>query len=108
MKPEEQRIAIATACGWKEVQPPFEFRWMNPQTKWTEPEVPDYLSDLNAMNDAEGMLKGEQARDYANRLFHITLANRENIEEDSWFIHVRATASHRAEAFLKTLNLWTD
>lgn len=115
MKREEQRIAIAEALGfqrllgdpWKMLG---ELAWMPPA--WTirqfimhgEPAVylrglPDYLNDLNAMHEAEKVLLDRQdwsGCDYEQALKDMT---------SSWCWH--ATAAQRAEAFLKTLNLWT-
>ena len=61
MNPEAQRIAIAEKCGWKRGEP---YRCGDPryhvEVRWTEPkfgaileQLPDYLSDLNAMHEAE-------------------------------------------------------
>ena len=59
MKPEEQRVAIAKACGWQfipeycngEDQPP-EFTTVTPDGRHLCGYYPDYLNDLNAMNEA--------------------------------------------------------
>jgi hypothetical protein len=80
MSPEAQRIAIAEACGWTRYFP--------------ESTLPDYLSDLNAMHEAEKVLTPEQGWEYAQNL--VVDGGR------GWF----ATAAQRAEAFLRTLNLW--
>ena len=55
-------------------------------------ECLDYTSDLNAMHEAEKVLSNNQWLDYVGALNQ----------------NVAATAAQRAEAFLKTLNLWTD
>ena len=103
MKPEQQRIAIAQACGWKWVRlrqqeglcddvrgypPNVECVGLN------ERYAPDYLNDLNAMHEAEKIMSYDEFDEYYVQLsmkmvrpFH-------------------ATAAQRAEAFLKTLNLW--
>jgi hypothetical protein len=87
MTPEQQRIAIAKACG----EGHHHIR-----------NFPDYLNDLNAMHQAEKVLRkvmkpsdndtiiGDRMHDYAE---HINYA-------------FDATAAQRAEAFLKTLNLF--
>ena len=108
MKPEQQRIAIAKACGWT------QYKWRCGQhsySTWVEPgetykigdrqifNVPGYLNDLNAMHEAEKVLFDKlywAACDYEQCLQKIT---------SSWAWH--ATAAQRAEAFLRTLNLWT-
>jgi hypothetical protein len=66
--------------------------------RFTTP-IPDYLNDLNAMHEAENILSSEkwQRRDYIDYLS----------EDDQW-LHVHSTAAQRAEAFLRTLNLWEN
>jgi hypothetical protein len=90
MTPEAQRIAIAEECGWK--------------TGYRDPEawhpLPDYLNDLNAMHEAEKMLVSLQWVSYSRRLQ--TLCD----ESVTWPIH--ATASQRAEAFLRTIGKWKE
>ena len=53
-------------------------------------DCPDYLNDLNAMHEAEKTLKVSEIIPYG-----------ENVGHD-----MKATAAQRAEAFLKTLNLY--
>ena len=91
MTPEAQRIAIAEACGWK--PNPFEMDMCGqvfPQSP------PDYLKDLNAMHEAEKVLNPEQLSEY-----YIQLAS-------AMFRPFRASASQRAEAFLRTLGKWKE
>lgn len=106
MSPEQQRIAIAEACGWK--------RGCTGATQWVENPhgirlgwsslrdvadlvLPHYLNDLNAMSNAEDSLSMAQQAAYA-RLLSERLGQ-------GWAIF--ANAAERAEAFLRTLNLWT-
>jgi len=64
----------------------------------SHPHRPNYCNDLNAMHEAEKMLGGDQRFVYWHNLNSIVLGT----------VHVAfATAAQRAEAFLKTLNLWT-
>ncbi len=100
MKPEEQRIAIAEARG---IKPPYKIEqgldgkdWQARKTIWT---IPDYLNDLNAMHEAEKALNSQQVAPYLMQLSQHT-------EGVDWAF--RATSAQRAEAFLKTLNLWKD
>lgn len=58
---------------------------------------PDYLKDLNAMHEAEKVLNDDQWSTYADLL---------RLECGHCFRLAAATAKQRAEAFLKTLNLW--
>ena len=73
MTPEQQRIAIAEACGWTDcVFNPA--RGQHPMGCFTNEKflglstLPDYLSDLNAMHEAEKFLSPEQARIYSLEL----------------------------------------
>ena len=102
---EQQRIAIAETCGWvKEVGVTGIQRWRNNRGELCE-HTPDYLNDLNAMHEAEKhaiigpIVRGGKSLlvPYCDML--------EVLAEDKESAMV-ATASQRAEAFLKTLNLW--
>ena len=101
MTDEQMRIKIAEACGWT----PFEKHglYLSRWTVWNKGnesknlhELPDYLNDLNAMHEAEKMLRNQFT----------------TLEETYWrhLQHVQphpiyATARQRAEAFIKTLGL---
>lgn len=112
MKPEAQRIAIAEACGWKKCRYVEGLRDVigEPPAKWKGyyapgQEVawaPDYLGDLNAMHEAEKMLTEIQCAFYRQNLHEIIT----DIPASRYVWH--ATAAQRAEAFLRTLNRWTD
>lgn len=57
MTKEQQRIAIAEACGWKQPYPEIEWKWHDPNGRMHENwggelSCPDYLNDLNAMQSA--------------------------------------------------------
>lgn len=81
--------------------------WKNPKTKTisNDPEdLPDYLNDFNAMHEAEAHLTEEQHYAYASALARVCHDNEHN--NRTWY-HL-ATAAQRAEAFLRTLNLWKD
>ena len=116
MNKEAQQIAIAEACGWKDVKytkheevdienrsiihwsgligiPPEFIHYQN------RIRIPDYLNDLNAMHEAEKVL-GE--------IYSI-----ESCEYDDWLRSTighdekwRATAAQRAEAFLRAIGKW--
>ena len=117
MSPENQRIAIAKACGWKT----FEDSENYPSPKvWTDPggrarcwsDIPDYLNDLNAMHEAEKTLTPDQQDGYQNGLGNLVAG--QPFETYNHWSNVgcafvcHATAPQRAEAFLKTLGLWTE
>lgn len=97
MTPEQQRIAIAEACGWQ-IHPKDRFIVIPPNSPHSvQPlsTIPDYLNDLNAMHEAEKVLTEDQFGFYENELYDML--------EDSRAIS--ASAAQRAEAFIKTLNL---
>jgi hypothetical protein len=103
MTEEQQRIAIAEACGYTHVRivkaiegPPDIGIGHHP----TEPHsIPDYLNDLNAMHEAEVVIikSGYTAIRTYEDLLQKQIAN-----------IIFATAAQRAEAFLRTLNLWEE
>ena len=98
MNKTEQRIAIAEACGWPSSTCNINHALQEIGGKWWALTLPDYLSDLNAMHEAEKVLfktNDWSACKYDKMLWNMT---------SSW--RWTATAAQRAEAFLKTLNLW--
>ena len=101
MKPELQNAAIAKACGWKYKGSPG-FADLNYKA-WIAPdgrehcECPNYTGDLNAMHEAETFLKGQDWAAYFDLIQHTGKAT-----------GVRATASQRAEAFLRTIGKWVE
>ena len=106
MTPEAQRIAIAEACGWTEISD-WEggMNGKHPTEPWGD-FIPDYLNDLNAMHEAWQTLTPSQKTCFESELYSIVIGQAEyNRNDDSPYI-TNATAAQRAEAFLKTLNLW--
>lgn len=127
MSPEKQRIAIAKACGAQIVKAgdglvadgrPFII--LTSEGHILSASCPDYLNDLNAMHEAE-----KTRSDDERKLINIELAkicsgnNPYNHLEARWWANsqivgdslnaaINATAAQRAEAFLRTLNLWED
>tara|TARA_R110000772_G_scaffold266171_1_gene388278 strand:+ start:917 stop:1222 length:306 start_codon:yes stop_codon:yes gene_type:complete len=101
MKPEAQRIAIASACGWTRngSSGNEEHPWVKP-VNGVAKSLPNYLSDLNAMHEAEKVL--EQKNLITPYLQRLGMGRR-----PTWQV-CRATAPQRAEAFLCTLNLYTS
>lgn len=94
VNPEQQRIAIAEACGWK---PAPRGRWK--LNERVERFRPDYLNDLNAMHEAEKTLNRESGYHEIGGYGLYLVALEHNAS---------ATAAQRAKAFLKTLNLWNE
>lgn len=130
MNPDNQFIAIAKAVGWI-------LRWQNigggelydkkpnrySWSVWFHPDhfkfkdatfPPDYLNDLNAMHEATSYCIKDAEGQF---LFaaHLLKLNRQgwlldegDLNVDHCWICARSTAAQRAEAFLKTLNLWEE
>jgi len=101
--PEQQRIAIAEACGWT-LNPAKHtakgLDWLHAPSGNTAYNPPNYLNDLNAMHEAEKVLFGRN--DWSACIYdeHI------NVATSSW--KWNATASQRAEAFLRTIGKWQE
>jgi hypothetical protein len=113
MKPEQQRIAIAEACG---IVGPFDNRWIKEYeeeggdaygfTGFEKGElvfIPDYLNDLNAMAEAE-TCEAIQRVGYAKYIECLAIA----CGTERLGALVFATAAQRAEAFLRTIGKWED
>ena len=106
MKPEQQRIKIAEACGWTEISE--RCMWGLPPnaiddgTENCLRHFPKYESDLNAMHEAEKSLTDLHL--YCKFLYLVVLDDHTNTANEPAF----ATARQRAEAFLRTLGLWQD
>jgi hypothetical protein len=106
MTDEQQRIAIAKACGWsrcylqQQADLHDDARGLPPDALPTAENycyLPDYCNDLNAMHEAEkvaGISNTELSIPYKEWLDRLSCPH-------------FATARQRAEAFLRTLNLWT-
>lgn len=98
MNPDKQRIAIAEACGWKEiVKEMYGPLFGRPSSAPLRTQIPNHLRDLNAMHEAEKILTRKQFLKYYELLPG-------DWPEDA----VASTAAQRAEAFLRTLNKWED
>jgi len=101
MTPEQQRIAIAEACGW--APDPFGYHVKDPAgitgPRFRLDELPDYLNDLNAMHEAEKGLDATRQNEYSYQLEAACCPR-----EYGW----HATAAQRAEAFLRTIDKWEE
>jgi hypothetical protein len=124
MKPEKQRIAIAEACGWKDIKdtnhesvdissrsisywsgltgvPPEFIHY-----EWNRVIIPDYLNDLNAMHQAEMVLsRGEHYNQTGG--FGLYVQNLDLVRCGRKHL-IDATAAERARAFLLTLGKWEE
>jgi len=112
MSPEAQNAAIAKAYGWTDVAERWDKKeWLinglhpNHGPHSNRHIIPNYLSDLNPMHEAEKILKWDDYLAFSNILTKLT-------EDDTCSTvfnrPLSATAAQRAEAFLKTLGLWDD
>lgn len=105
MTPEEKRIAIAEACGWKNLRTEeFLCRLiLVGDTAEGARAVPDYLNDLNAMQCAIKVHNDGWWEDYLKNL--ITICGHD--PDRGWDFRpvVEATADQRADALLLTLGL---
>ena len=101
MTDQQQRIAIAEACGWSEISDwkAAGINGLHPSGQWTE-VIPNCTSDLNAMHEAEKVLTAEQRRSYVNCIFNLPVSECES--------NTFATAAQRAEAFLRTIGKWEE
>jgi hypothetical protein len=98
MTPEQQRISIAVACGWLKVH------------GHSVAGIPDYLNDLNAMHEAEKVLTDEIENDeferYCKKLSELCCPIK--CGGSGCGFTITATASQRAEAFLRTIGKWEE
>jgi hypothetical protein len=119
MTDEQINIAIAEACGYKNVAIRMTEGTIRVITGFKhhtfDEEIPDYCNDLNAMHEAEKMLTKEQLYNYGNKLDRITLPKTsmemcyiESPEAGMYPDLFCATAAQRAEAFLKTIKKWNS
>ena len=136
MKPEKQLIAIAEACGWKEIGksgvyqniekgingciPRGEIHNKRLQMKLPGANnflIPDYVNDLNAMHEAEKRtFIGPRVWDqYCDTLRWVMaqFVERKCGPGSCCGIMcleaaVGATAAERAEAFLRTIGKWEE
>lgn len=120
MSPSDQRIAIAKACGWApdedhrgikgqwDVVKWFALKPMPGGNAWIcDVRVPDYLTDLNAMHEAESIR--DLGRDDHHEMELDDICYRDWNAGKHWSdSSIYATAPQRAEAFLRTLDLWIN
>jgi hypothetical protein len=104
MTNEQINIAIAMLRGWRfvEADPNYEPYWEDPNgtkiaVNFIQYRVPNCVGCLNAMHEAEKEMKPSDLTSYLEMLF-------DWLESDC----VRASASTRAEAFLRTLGKWEE
>lgn len=103
MTNDEMRVAIAESVGWKyaHIQ----------ESAYIQSHVPDYCNDLNAMHEAESTIfNSDVASKYAYELHKIVhspeMPTNHNFCINCFQLLLHATATQRAEAFLRTIGKW--
>ena len=102
MNPEQQQIAIAKAHG--RVQRP-DGSWVPIGKDYGSAGIPNYLKDLNAMHEVEKVLP--------RHLYHVDYWQKgygrfQMVLSVLTITPYSATASQRAEAFLRTIGKWEE
>lgn len=115
MSDTEINEAIAQVCGWTNIMICPGFACPD-QSKFpigikdgkSQP-IPEYATDLNAMHEAEMRLL-ELCKATPNLICDYADTHLMDVTKTQviCFLLVAATARQRAEAFLRTLNLWKD
>ncbi len=110
MSPEAQRIAIAEACGWKMGPVGLYPPGLHPASNvLREFKLPDYLSDLNAMHEAEKTFSPAQSEQYVSIMDDVLeIPSAFYGTARRAFLVMHATAGQRAETFLRTMGKWSD
>lgn len=108
MSPRAQRIAIAEVCGYYQFVTYMGDTWAR-IGPISQEIIPNYLNDLNAMHEAETVLTPAQSERYAEFMLDVMEIPTPFIGTARCaYLTMHATAAQRAEAFLRTLNLWKD
>jgi len=106
MKQDEQRIAIAEWAGWENIQPGPDPIGVPPgPIRNNYRELPEYTIDLNAMAEAEARLTTGQLDRYADIACDMVA---DGDPDPNITGLITLTAAQRAEALLRTLNLWKE
>lgn len=111
MNLEQQQIAIAEVCGLNNIRI-ARTKDGDALVHGNETLVPNYFSDLNGMHEAWHTLDSKHKR----LVFHEQLrrkvitdgGHKNSTQGDIDCCCENATAAQRAEAFLRTFNLWID
>ena len=121
MTPEQQRIAIAEACGYTDIDI-CEVKGIDGNVSFREPVgkfhkptncqpwLPNYPQDLNACHEMEKVLTTEgQRMKYYAELVHVVRSDEGISPHEPHYqpkFTTHATAAQRCEAFLRTLGKW--
>ena len=89
--------------SWQNESLTHRIKWVAHKEMASQGVLPDYLNDLNAMHDAvKSLPQNIKPRYFARLCVVVSVA----ISLNGYSEATEATAAQRAEAFLKTLNLW--
>lgn len=111
---ELQRVAIAEACGWTQIENLHTMiiggHWFGYPPKnafiGDKDQLPRFCDDLNAMHEAEKTLTGEQRYRYAD-ILPLDSDLKSTVLQQAFFdVFIHATAARRAECFLKAIGKW--
>ena len=112
MSPEAQRIAIAERVGFSDIEivdgrvTAYKHIEYDGVTCFA---LPNYLNGLNAMHEVEKTLSDSQWLTYESELERIVDRDNHHLTiQQLTCAQIHATASQRAEAYLKTINKWSD
>lgn len=117
MTPEGQNAVIGNACGLRNLRASRPWEWWDTPPRirlvatTAEGEVvefPDYAHDLNAMHAAEEVLDDEQWLEY---MLYLCDGCNQHSDLGKWTLTrvlMHATATQRAEAFLRTIGKWEE
>ena len=103
MTSEQQRIAISEACGVQTTR----LTIFGEKVPRYIGDLPDYLSDLNAMHKAWLTLNAQQRSDWWSIICEVVYSQTP-LNERSIMVVANATAPQRAEAFLRTIGKWVE
>jgi hypothetical protein len=107
MNPQEINRRIAIACGWKHKGKTI-YDWESPEGD-VGFSSPNYHGDLNAMHEAEQLLTYDEWIEWLDHMGLILgLDETKGWDADSTLVLQRATATQRAEAFLRTIGQWEE
>lgn len=122
MTPENQRIAIARACGWTDIvrknnlffglfgkkpRPPRTGLGGGADTEPLECNVPDYCNSLDAMHEAEKHIPVERFDEYVCMVEWVAWLDKKHSIAKHKRELVKAKPEVKAEAMLRALELWT-
>lgn len=97
MTPDEQRVAIAEWCGWKRHIDRYKDGSVIGEN-WVRPDgvgmpLPDFPNDLNAIHEAEKLLKDSQIKQYVANIWRAM-----HLSPQASIGTIHATAAQRCEA----------